>query len=78
MAAQYLENRKDQLEYHEAIEQGLPIGSGEVKSGHHSVLQARLKKTGAWLKLENAESMSQLKVLQANQNWKPFWQSLAA
>ena len=77
-AAQYLENRKDQLEYHEAIKQGLPIGSGEVESGHRSVLQARLKKTGAWWKLENAESMSHLKVLQANQNWRPFWQSLAA
>jgi len=77
-AAQYLENRRDQLGYHEAIEQDLPIGSGEVESGHRSVLQARLKKTGAWWKLENAESMSHLKVLQANQNWEPFWQSLAA
>lgn len=78
VAAQYLGNRKDQLEYHEAIKQDLPIGSGEVESGHRSVLQARLKKTGAWWKLENAESMSHLKVLQANQNWEPFWQSIAA
>ena len=76
IASQYLNNRSEQLGYKEAIEQGLPIGSGEVESGHRSVLQERLKKTGAWWTLENAESMAQLKVLQANKNWNSFWLAL--
>jgi len=77
-AADYLGNRKDQLKYDKAIEEDLPIGSGEVESGHKSVLQARLKKPGAWWKLGNAESMAHLKVMQANQNWEKFWGTLAA
>jgi hypothetical protein len=35
----YLENRQDQLDYRSAINAGLPIGSGEVESGHRSVIQ---------------------------------------
>lgn len=77
VAAKYLENRKDQLGYREALAENLPIGSGTVESGHRSVLQARLKRPGSWWKPENAETMAHLKVLQANQKWTPFWQSLA-
>lgn len=38
----YLGNRADHPGYAEALEQGLPIGSGEVESGHRSVLRKRL------------------------------------
>ena len=62
-AHQYLSNRAENLNYPKAIQAGLPIGSGEVESGHRSVLQARLKKPGAWWSLDNAENMAHLKVL---------------
>ena len=77
-AHQYLSKRQDYLNYAQALEQDLPIGSGEVESGHRSVLQARLKKPGAWWKLENAENMAHLKVMQANEHWHQFWQQAAA
>ena len=77
-AYQYLSKRQDHLNYAQALEQGLPIGSGEVESGHRSVLQARLKKPGAWWKLENAENMAHLKVMQSNDHWDQFWQQAAA
>lgn len=77
-AHQYLSNRKKHLDYASAIRQSLPIGSGEVESGHRSVLQARLKKPGAWWKLENARNMAHLKVMQANDHWDQFWQKAAA
>ena len=49
-ALRYLENRKDQLHYKEALDGGLPIESGTIESGHKHVLQVRLKKAGAaWL-----------------------------
>ena len=78
VAAQYLSNRKEQLNYQDALAKNLPIGSGEVESGHRSVLQSRLKKPGAWWSIENAQSMAQLKVLQANRMWNSFWDTLPA
>lgn len=77
-AHHYLSNREKHLDYAGAISQSLPIGSGEVESGHRSVLQARLKKPGAWWKLENARNMAHLKVMQANDHWNLSWQKAAA
>lgn len=77
-AYQYLNNRAENLNYPQALQAGLPIGSGEVESGHRSVLQARLKKPGAWWSLENAENMAHLKVLQENNHWEEFWVQKAA
>ncbi len=74
----YLANRSEHLDYATALVQNLPIGSGEVESGHRSVLQKRLKKPGAWWVKENAETMAQLKTLQANGHWENFWQKMAA
>ena len=51
----YLSDRRESLDYQSAIAEGLPIGSGEIEGGHRSVVQARLKKSGAWWLTENAE-----------------------
>lgn len=77
-AHQYLVNRRQYLDYRKALEADLPIGSGEVESGHRSVLQSRLKKPGAWWRIDNAENMAHLKVMQANEKWDGFWTMLAA
>lgn len=74
----YLDNRNRHLDYATALQQGLPIGSGEVESAHRSVLQKRLKKPGAWRLRENAETMAQLKTLQANGHWEELWDRIAA
>lgn len=72
-AHRYLNNRRDCLDYKSALEQGLPIGSGLIESGHRHVLQARLKKAGtSWLP-ETAEAMAQLRVLRANHQWNILW-----
>ena len=69
----YLENRKDQLHYKEALDRGLRIGSGTIESGHKHVLQVRLKKAGAaWLE-ENVESMARLRTAKANEAWESYW-----
>ena len=74
----YLANRIEYLNYASALAADLPIGSGEVESGHRSVLQKRLKKPGAWWTMANAETMAHLKTLQANSYWSDFWEELAA
>lgn len=71
----YLSNRLKYLDYAAAIKAGLPIGSGEVESGHRSVIQKRLKISGAWWKIDNAEKMLALRVLRANGGWQSYWDS---
>jgi hypothetical protein len=72
----YLSNRLEHLDYQGALATGLPIGSGEVESGHRSVIQARLKLSGAWWKIENAEKMLALRVVRANRGWQSYWEKL--
>lgn len=70
----YLSERRAYLDYAGAIAAGLPIGSGEIESGHRSVVQARLKISGAWWLVENAEKMLALRVMRANREWQSYWQ----
>ena len=46
----YLTNRLDQLDYQGALSNNLPIGSGEIESAHRYIVQARIKRAGAWWK----------------------------
>lgn len=79
-AMSYLEKRhnRGQLDYKQAIEDKLPIGSGEVESAHRHLLQKRLKIPGAWWHLERAEEMAQLRALRANNRWNELWHQSAA
>lgn len=72
----YIESRLDYLDYKGTLEKGLPIGSGEIESGHKSVLQSRLKLSGAWWKQENAEKMMALRITRANGDWQSYWKGL--
>ncbi|MEO7318917.1 MAG: hypothetical protein ABIZ56_08020 [Chthoniobacteraceae bacterium] len=74
-ARRYLGNRRDALDYPDAITRELPIGSGFIESGHKHVLHARHKGAGtAWLPA-HADALAQLRVLRANQLWDSFWPS---
>jgi hypothetical protein len=69
----YLTNRLNQLNYLDAILNDLPIGSGEIESGHRHVVQKRLKRAGSWWKEDNAEVMLQLLTLRTNELWNSYW-----
>ena len=74
----YLNARKDQLNYREAIAEGLPIGSGEIESAHRYVAQKRLKLPGAWWLVQHAEHMLALRINRLNGDWEAYWATLAA
>ena len=74
---QYIHKRKDNLDYAGARADGLPIGSGEIESGHRHVIQHRLKIAGAWWTLQNTEVMLQLRTTRANNDWSQYWTELA-
>lgn len=74
----YMEKRLDHMNYHKALLQGLPIGSGEIESSHRHVIQKRLKIAGAWWKTENANAMINLRTARLNGYWEAYWQSQRA
>jgi hypothetical protein len=73
----YIKNRPEQLDYKTAIEQELPIGSGEVESAHRYVLQKRLKLAGAWWRIDHAKNMINLRTCRANNLWDNYWRKAA-
>ena len=73
----YLNKRKNNLDYAGARAAGLPIGSGEIESGHRHVIQQRLKIAGAWWTLPNAEVMLRLRTTRANNDWNRYWKEFA-
>jgi len=77
-AHRYLTERANHLDYAGARKANLPIGSGEIESGHRHVIQQRLKLSGAWWRERNAEAMLSLRVCRANQTWLPYWTNFAA
>jgi hypothetical protein len=68
----YLSARQDQLSYAHAIEQELPIGSGEIESAHRYVVKKRLKLPGAWWEAANAEHKLALRLNRANKEWGSY------
>lgn len=74
-ADRYIRQRLEHLHYPQARKAKLPIGSGEVESGHRHVIQYRLKLSGAWWKESNAQAMLGLRVARANDCWNAYWSS---
>jgi hypothetical protein len=73
----YLCARRNQLDYPRALADGLPIGSGEIESAHRYVAQQRLKRPGAWWRVEHAEHMLALRIVRINADWEEYWRNLA-
>jgi hypothetical protein len=69
----YIFNRQQNLDYKTALDNELPIGSGEIESSHRYVIQKRMKIAGAWWKPETAEHMLSLRTLRANGDWHEYW-----
>ncbi len=69
----YLSGRRNQLNYCEALANELPIGSGEIESAHRYIAQQRLKRPGAWWRIEHAEYMLALRINRRNGAWDAYW-----
>ncbi|MGA7930766.1 MAG: UPF0236 family protein [Candidatus Sulfotelmatobacter sp.] len=72
----YISNRSNFLDYKGALAAGLPIGSGEIESGHRYVFQDRLKIAGGWWKQENLKKMIALRVVRVNGGWEDYWSNV--
>jgi hypothetical protein len=72
----YLSTRETQLNYRQALADGLPIGSGEIESAHRYIAQQRLKRPGAWWRVKHAEYMLALRITRINGDWDAYWAEL--
>jgi hypothetical protein len=72
----YISNHSNFLDYKGALAAGLPIGSGEIESGHRYIFQKRLKIAGGWWKMDNLKKMIALRVLRTNRGWEDYWSSV--
>ena len=72
----YISNHANFLDYKTALAAGLPIGSGEIESGHRYVFQDRLKIAGSWWKVETLKKMIALRVVRVNRAWEDYWSNV--
>ena len=61
-----LSNRRHLLDYPSALENDLSIDYGKIESAHRYVASHRLKRAGAWWRVDNTEAMLALQCSQAN------------
>lgn len=75
-AVRYLARRQEMIDYPHFRNQGVPIGSGIVESGHKVVMQRRMKQAGMRWADDNLNPMLALRMAICNQRWKPTWQKI--
>lgn len=67
----------DALDYRQALEEGLPLGSGLIESDYKHVLQARMKLPEAAWKIDNADTWFEHVPFRAHKQWDQYWQKAA-
>jgi hypothetical protein len=70
----YLQKRRELMDYPRYQQQGWPIGSGSVESSHKLVVQARLKGPGMHWRPEHVNPMLALRLALLNDRWSESWQ----
>lgn len=72
----YLEKRREMINYNEFLRLGYPIGSGSVESANKLVVQSRLKQAGMRWARRNIDSMLGLRNVACNDRWEEAWPQL--
>lgn len=74
LAADYFERNRDAVDYATYRQLGWSTASSEVESGHRSIVQVRLKISGAWWHPDNVKNILALRMIKANGWWDEYWQ----
>ena len=69
----YLTNHKDRIDYGKYRRGGYPIGSGAIESANKFISHVRLKRSGAWWKVEYANNILKLRCSKYNSKFDDFF-----
>lgn len=72
----YLEKRREMINYNEFHSLGYPIGSGCVESANKLVVESRLKQAGMRWARQNIDPMLGLRNIACNDRWDEAWPQL--
>lgn len=71
--ADYLLNKRDHLDYAEALDQGWPIATGVIEGACRHLVKDRMDITGARWGLVGAEAVLKLRALRTNGDFVKYW-----
>ncbi len=74
----YFLKNKERLNYHWALAQNLPIGSGSVESAARHIVQQRLKQAGMRWSDAGAQAVLNLRTMHRNGKFEQYWENLQA
>ena len=74
-AAEYFERNKARMRYSEFRSQGLFVGSGVIEAGCKNVIGRRLKQSGMFWTVQNANSIIALRCCRISGKFEDYWAS---
>jgi hypothetical protein len=78
VSIRYFENHKHQMNYSQATNDKIPIGSGVIEGACKSIVKERICISGARWTIFGAGSILNLKAInQTNGRWHQFWEKIA-
>jgi len=69
----YLSKNKERLLYGKARRGGYPLGSGAIESANKFIGHVRLKRSGSWWKVDNANNILKLRCARYNEQYDRFF-----
>ncbi|MCK5232557.1 MAG: ISKra4 family transposase, partial [Desulfobulbaceae bacterium] len=69
----YLSNHKERIEYGRLRRGGYPLGSGAIESSNKFISNIRLKRSGAWWKVDYANNILKLRCAKYNSKFDTFF-----
>lgn len=69
----YLSNHKNRIDYGKCRRGGYPIGSGAIESANKFISHIRLKRSGAWWKVDYANNILKLRCSRYNSKFNDFF-----
>lgn len=73
LEANYFERNADAVLYAEFRRRGWSTASSEIESAHDSIVQPRMKISGAWWHPDGVDDILALRILKANGWWQEYW-----
>lgn len=74
----YLSNHQNRIDYGKHRRGGFPIGSGAIESANKFISHVRLKRSGAWWKVEYANNILKLRCAKYNGKFGEFFDQFEA